>query len=109
MPLPMATRTPDVDLSDELLSEFGGNASYVADLLNRYRTNPGSVDDEWRRYFRERFGEPEPAPAPAPAPRPVPPAASPAAATTEAPAIQGERQPIRGAAARIAQNMEASL
>ena len=105
----MATRTPDVDLSDELLSEFGGNASYVADLLNRYRTNPGSVDDEWRRYFRERFGEPEPAPAPAPAPRPVPPAASPAAATTEAPAIQGERQPIRGAAARIAQNMEASL
>jgi multifunctional 2-oxoglutarate metabolism enzyme len=106
----MATRTPDVDVSDELLSEFGGNASYVADLLNRFRTNPSSVDDEWRRYFRERFGEPEPAPAPAPAPAPRP-AAAPAAAaqTAETPALQGERQPIRGAAARIAQNMEASL
>jgi 2-oxoglutarate dehydrogenase E1 component len=106
----MATRTPDVDLSDELLSEFGGNASYVADLLNRYRTNPGSVDDEWRRYFRERFGEPEPAPAPPPSvTRPAAAAAVPSPAAVEAPALQGERQPIRGAAARIAQNMEASL
>jgi len=103
----MATRTPDLDLSDELLSEFGGNASYVADLLNRYKTNPGSVDDEWRRYFRERFGEPEPAPAPAAAPRPATPPAAPAQAA--AIPLEGERQPIRGAAARIAQNMEASL
>ena len=49
------------------LAEFGGNASYVAELLTRYRANPAAVDDEWRRYFRERFGEPEP-PAAAPAP-----------------------------------------
>src|SRR5690349_12719036 len=103
----MATRTPDLDLSDELLSEFGGNASYVADLLNRYRTNPGSVDDEWRRYFRLRFGGPEPAPAPAAAPRPATPPAAPAQAA--AIPLEGGRQPIRGAAARIAQNMEASL
>ena len=33
IPLLMATRTPEADLSEELLSEFGGNASYVADLL----------------------------------------------------------------------------
>jgi 2-oxoglutarate dehydrogenase E1 component len=103
----MATRTPEVDLSDELLSEFGGNAGYVADLYARYRTNPAAVDDEWRRYFQERFGEPEPAPAaPAPpreAPRP------PVPAVPLGPAVEGERLPIRGGALRIAENMEASL
>jgi 2-oxoglutarate decarboxylase len=96
----MSGRSTEVDLSEELLAEFGDNASYVADLLNRYRANPASVDDEWQRYFRDRFGEPEPA-APAPAPRV---AESPAAAP-----IEGERTPIRGAALRIAENMEASL
>ncbi len=100
----MSTRTPDVDVSEELASEFGGNASYVAELLNRYRANPASVDDEWRRYFRGRFGEPEPAPATtAPAPRP------PSPATPLGPAVEGERMPIRGGALRIAENMEASL
>ena len=111
----MSTRTPPADVSEELLSEFGANASYVEDLLNRYRANPTSVDDEWRRYFQERFGAapeiqapPPPAPAPAPAAPPVRPA--PAAATTAAaPAVVGERVSLRGAAARIAENMQASL
>ena len=59
----MSTRTPPADLAEELLSDFGANASYVADLLNRYRANPSAVDDEWRRYFQERFGgQPEAAP-----------------------------------------------
>ena len=113
----MSTRTPPADVSEELLSEFGANASYVEDLLNRYRANPSSVDDEWRRYFQERFGAapeieapPQPAPAQAPAAppaRPVPtPAATPAAAV---PAVSGERVPLRGASARIAENMQASL
>jgi 2-oxoglutarate decarboxylase len=94
----MATRSTDIDSSEELLAEFGDNASYVADLLNRYRANPASVDDEWRRFFRDRFGEPEPPAAPAQ------PSEAPAA-----PPIEGERVAIRGAALRIAQNMEASL
>jgi 2-oxoglutarate decarboxylase len=94
----MSTRSTDVDSSEELLAEFGDNASYVADLLNRYRANPASVDDEWRRFFRDRFGEPEPPAAPT---RP--------AEATAAPPIAGERVAIRGAALRIAQNMEASL
>ncbi|MEP6993919.1 MAG: multifunctional oxoglutarate decarboxylase/oxoglutarate dehydrogenase thiamine pyrophosphate-binding subunit/dihydrolipoyllysine-residue succinyltransferase subunit [Acidobacteriota bacterium] len=105
----MSTGTRDVDLSEELLLEFGANASYVADLLNRYRANPGAVDDEWRRYFRDRFGEVE-VEAEAEAEAEIAPAgpvrAVPASA---APAIEGERQPIRGAAARIAENMERSL
>jgi len=109
------TRTPTpVDASEELVSEFGANATYVADLLNRYRANRASVDDEWRRFFDERFGEASaaweavPAPAPtAPAARPVAPAPAPSA--PPAPPIEGERLPIRGAAARIAENMERSL
>jgi 2-oxoglutarate decarboxylase len=97
----MSSRTPpDVDLSEELLSEFGANASYVAELLNRYRANPAAVDDEWRRYFRERFGEVEAEVTAAPAARAVPAPVAP---------IEGERQPIRGVAARIAENMERSL
>ena len=97
----MSTPTADIDSSAELLNEFGENASYVAELLGRYRANPESVDEEWRRYFRERFGEPEPPPRPESPARPSP---SPAA-----PPLAGERKPIRGAALRIAENMEASL
>jgi multifunctional 2-oxoglutarate metabolism enzyme len=101
----MSARTPHAELTEELLSEFGANASYVEELFNRYKTNPSAVDDEWRRYFRERFGEPEVGVAPAaPAARPAPVPAPPAG-----PAIAGERVPLRGAAARIAENMQASL
>ncbi len=100
----MSTRTPEVDLSDELAAEFGGNASYVAELLHRFRANPSAVDDEWRRYFRERFGEQEPLAA---APMAPPPPASPA--TPLGPAVEGDRTSLRGAALRIAENMEASL
>jgi len=106
----MATRTPESDV-EELASEFGGNASYVAELLARYRANPAAVDDEWRRYFRERFGEPA---APAPAPAAAEPVRAAAAAPTApfpppVPPIDGERVPLRGGALRIAENMEASL
>ena len=105
----MAIRMPEPDIAEELASEFGANASYVAELLSRFRTNPSSVDDEWRRYFRERFGEPAPAPAPF-APPAEPPRPAPAAAPAHAAAsIEGERVPIRGAALRIAENMAASL
>ena len=105
----MSTRTPPVDLSEEFLSEFGANASYVEELFHRYRANPSAVDDEWQRYFRERFGEPgEPVAvaASAPAARPAPAAPS---APPVGPALVGERLPLRGAPARIAENMQASL
>jgi 2-oxoglutarate decarboxylase len=100
----MSTRTPEIDLSDELLAEFGGNASYVAELLNRFRANPAAVDDEWRRYFRERFGEQERQAAAVPVPEAP---ASPA--TPLGPVVEGERATLRGAALRLAENMEASL
>jgi 2-oxoglutarate dehydrogenase E1 component len=100
----MSTRTPEIDLSDELLAEFGGNAGYVAELFNRFRANPAAVDDEWRRYFLERFGEQEPQAAAPPVP-----AAPASPATPLGPVVEGERATLRGAALRIAENMEASL
>ncbi|HTO87836.1 MAG TPA: multifunctional oxoglutarate decarboxylase/oxoglutarate dehydrogenase thiamine pyrophosphate-binding subunit/dihydrolipoyllysine-residue succinyltransferase subunit [Thermoanaerobaculia bacterium] len=96
----MASRSTDLDHALDLVAEFGDNASYVADLLSRYRSEPGSVDEEWRAFFRERLGEPEPAfAAPAPAAVPVP----------GVPVPGEDRAAIRGAALRIAENMEASL
>ena len=109
----VATTKPDLDIVQELVTEFGDNASYVADLLARFRTNPEGVDEEWRTFFRERLGETEPfrpsAPPPeqpsvVPAPTPQP--------TAVAPRVlrEGEQaEPLRGASLRVAQNMEASL
>ena len=113
----MATTKPDLDVVQELFEEFGENASYVVDLLSRYRVNPESVDEEWRAFFRERLGEAEPAaqvPArpperPAAPPAPAPPVAAPAPAQPRAPRAGETPEPLRGAALRVAENMEASL
>src|SRR5206468_1055761 len=127
----MATTKPDLDIVQELVTEFGENASYVAELLGRYRMNPASVDEEWRAFFRDRLGETEPAAPPVarPAERPNPPPAAPSVREPEAPAAPrspappGPRpltlsaagrettaaadvtpEPLRGAALRIAEN-----
>src|ERR1700674_5293663 len=114
----MATRTPDVDLSQELVTEFGENATYVSELLARYRANPDSVDEDWRAFFRERLGEPAGGSAPAapasaspglPAAVPAAPAVAPAPRAAPYAVESGERSPLRGAALRIAENMEKSL
>src|SRR5262252_7875445 len=110
----------ETDLTEDLIAEFGENATYVADLLARFRANPEAVDEEWREFFRERLGEPavaeggrREAGGGAPSSRI---AAAPASAAALAPAAAPrelrageERDPIRGAALRIAENMEASL
>jgi multifunctional 2-oxoglutarate metabolism enzyme len=94
------------DSAEDLVAEFGDNASYVADLLSRYRQNPEAVDEEWRQFFRERLGEAAPQAPPAPAaPRPDAPAPRLAPARDRA----EEAQPLRGGALRIAENMDASL
>ncbi len=115
----MATTKPDLDIVQELFTEFGENASYVVDLLARYRVSPESVDEDWRAFFRERLGEAAPAPQPQPLPRPEggrreavgepPPVARPAPAQPRAPRPGETPEPLRGAALRVAENMEASL
>jgi 2-oxoglutarate dehydrogenase E1 component len=99
------------DLAEDLVAEFGDNATYVADLLARYRQSPDSVDAEWRQFFRERLGEAVTSPArptePAPPPPPPAPSVSPEVAASSVRA--GEGEPLSGGALRIAENMEASL
>jgi 2-oxoglutarate decarboxylase len=115
MPPLMATRKSEVDRSEELAQEFGENAAYVAELLVRYRADPNSVGEEWRAYFRERLNEPAFTPSPQ---LPVPPSepqkarageAAPAGGAAASVRVAGERATLRGAALRIAENMEASL
>jgi len=114
---PMSTPRTDPDLTEELVAEFGENASYVADLLARWRANPAGVDEEWRAFFRERLGEGPPAKGEG---RTVKGEAAPPALTRASDASSKvarprelrpgeERQPIRGGALRVAENMEASL
>src|SRR5215212_974169 len=102
---------------------YGANIAFIEELYEKYRTNPEMVSASWREFFHdyqpqveleEQEEEPvrvaaaasasvaAPAPMPAPAPRPTPvPAPAPAPGQTVV--------TLRGAAGKIAQNMEASL
>ncbi len=104
---------------------FGPNAWLVDDMYDRFVADPDSVSESWREFFADYRPGSVPAPTqqqPAPAPAPAAPvaapsssgAAAPAAAaapapTPVAPAVNEEATPLRGAAARTAVNMEASL
>src|SRR5581483_3353734 len=88
----------------------------VDEMYEQYLADPSSVSESWREFFADYRKEP---PAPA-APTPATPAPAPAAASAAAaPAAQsaasaglggdGAAEPLRGAAARIVANMEASL
>jgi 2-oxoglutarate dehydrogenase E1 component len=97
--------------------DLGPNSGLVEELYQRYLENPSSVDEHWRAYFSgatdgpngERGAAP---PTPAPPPSAAPPAAPPPQPETRPGPIilDGEEpEPLRGAAARTVQNMEASL
>jgi 2-oxoglutarate dehydrogenase E1 component len=124
------------DLSEVIAENFGANATYVEGLLSRFRSNPELVDESWRTYFAELLGEPaiasstetsengrgataavvteETVPA-KPARSAATKAGAAAAAerkptpTVAAEETRGEAIPIRGAARKIVENMEASL
>src|SRR6266704_2140922 len=101
---------------------FGPNAWLVDEMYEQYRADPSSVSDSWRDFFAdERDGE-QPPPAKEPVQtatetaqeekRPAKEAkeAKPKSEPKAQPAEASEHgEPIRGAAARIVQNMEASL
>jgi multifunctional 2-oxoglutarate metabolism enzyme len=106
-------------------SSYGANIAFIEELYEKYRTNPESVPATWREFFRDyepQVDEEEeaqmlpiavgagPVAVPAPPP-PAPPAPLPAA-RGEGGQRPGEGQhptPLRGAASKIVQNMEASL
>jgi 2-oxoglutarate decarboxylase len=127
------------DLSQFIAENFGANATYVEGLLSRFRNDPALVDESWRAYFNELLGPAATeaqenghpaqaqiisdggsqlsvtrnqaanaaATAPAiPAPAPARPSATPTPAAAE---TVSNATPIRGAALKIVENMEASL
>ncbi|HEY6708614.1 MAG TPA: multifunctional oxoglutarate decarboxylase/oxoglutarate dehydrogenase thiamine pyrophosphate-binding subunit/dihydrolipoyllysine-residue succinyltransferase subunit, partial [Actinomycetota bacterium] len=111
--------------------EFGANVGLIDEIYRQYLDNPESVSPAWRDFFAEN--EPEgyehlaatEAAAP-PAPQEAPPAEEPAAKVEQRPApraeeqpkakpaprgdgkVEGDLVPLRGAAARIVEAMEAS-
>ncbi len=126
------------DLSEIIAEIFGPNATYVEGLLGRFRSNPDLVDESWRTYFTELLGDgagneaatvistasdarstdnggsetpkanapARAAEASAPAKTKAVPATKPASVPTSE---QVEATPIRGAALKIVENMDASL
>src|SRR3984885_837752 len=98
---------------------FGPNAWLVDDMYDRFLADPDSVSDSWREFFADYRPAPVPAPQPqTPAPAPAAkepetgaavPAATAPAPPPAVPAVSEEATPLRGAAARTAVNMEASL
>ncbi|MFN2578384.1 MAG: multifunctional oxoglutarate decarboxylase/oxoglutarate dehydrogenase thiamine pyrophosphate-binding subunit/dihydrolipoyllysine-residue succinyltransferase subunit [Pyrinomonadaceae bacterium] len=108
------------DLSEIIAENFGANATYVETLLARWQSNPSLVDESWRAYFEELTGANGDGGGPAKAPTSAvqhadaegPAAKREAPGSPEAaarPDSQSESVPIRGAALKIVENMEASL
>jgi 2-oxoglutarate dehydrogenase E1 component len=127
----LAQEQNKTDLSELIAENFGANATYVETLLSRFRSDPSLVDESWRAYFEELLGNGQ---SPASEGRPGGLAGGPKvesarktsgdglAATGAAPvkksepaAVPATQQPgiesvpIRGAALKIVENMEASL
>jgi 2-oxoglutarate dehydrogenase E1 component len=101
------------DISVFIADNFGANATYVESLLARFHSDPNSVDESWRNYFSELTGAPATAqPTNGHAAAPVAPVQAQPQGQAAAPApvkVEGEAQPIRGAALKIVENMETSL
>src|SRR5690242_6403824 len=98
-------------------SELGPNAGLVDEMYRLFQENPQAVSEGWREFFAD-YKPAVPTP-PAPPPSPVA-APAPTAPAARVPAPSGDgRGPVvldgetaetlRGAAARIVTNMEASL
>jgi 2-oxoglutarate decarboxylase len=98
---------------------FGPNAWLVDEMYEQYRKDPQAVSSSWRDFFegyrpggvnlaRPSLATPGEAPVVPPPPRPAPAAPAAPSDTVRVPTARAGT-PIRGAAARIVANMEASL
>ncbi len=111
---------------------YGANIAFIEELYERFKNDPNSVSTSWREFFQDYHPElqqeeieehvavgsssqgvvpPTSAAIPAPAPVPVPPPAQapPRSAAPHLTAVPGNVSALRGAASKIAQNMELSL
>jgi 2-oxoglutarate dehydrogenase E1 component len=117
----LAQEQTKTELSEIIAENFGANATYVEALLARFHSDPSLVDESWRAYFEELLGNGQPAASAAQAPaktiettKPGGRTAAAAPAKKSKPAASApepgrEIIPIRGAALKIVENMEASL
>ena len=121
----MAQEQIKTDFSEIIAENFGANATYVETLLARWQSNPSLVDESWRAYFEELIGANGDGVRAAKAETPTAPQSDgdgAVVAKTQAqrsesrpvgkavgPAPRTEVIPIRGAALKIVENMEASL
>ncbi|MFT3744220.1 MAG: multifunctional oxoglutarate decarboxylase/oxoglutarate dehydrogenase thiamine pyrophosphate-binding subunit/dihydrolipoyllysine-residue succinyltransferase subunit [Pyrinomonadaceae bacterium] len=99
------------NLSEFISEAFGSNATYVEGLLERYKTDPKTVDESWQTYFGELLagGAPSTNGSTAqvqPAAATPPPAKQPVAVQLTA---DTETKAITGASKKIVENMEQSL
>ncbi len=98
------------------IEDFGPNTGMVEELYRQWQENPAAVSEQWRDFFEDYVppgGNGETARAPAEAP-PANRRDSVADSPTEERRLEEKApadniKPIRGAAARIVENMEASL
>ncbi len=121
------------DLSAVIAENFGPNATYVEGLLRRFQTDPSLVDESWRNYFAELVGgvtaststvsengrtgssqstgDGTGVSAATAVSAPLKEKVASPTVTPPAPATSFHEEivPIRGAAAKIVENMEASL
>ncbi|HET9498219.1 MAG TPA: multifunctional oxoglutarate decarboxylase/oxoglutarate dehydrogenase thiamine pyrophosphate-binding subunit/dihydrolipoyllysine-residue succinyltransferase subunit [Candidatus Limnocylindria bacterium] len=95
-------RSPIDKALDDALE--GLNAGYVASVYEQYRSDPTSVETEWRRLFDAGLGGFEPIRPPEPI-RPSEPASAPPTVEEPPPGATA----LRGPSARLAANMAASL
>jgi len=103
------------------MKEFGPNEWLVDEIYQQFLHDKQSVDPAWWDFFTDyqpvdptlpRHEAPpvdEAAGVPAPAPAAAPPPRVAAPAVTAAPSLDGEIVPLRGPAARVVTNMDASL
>ena len=120
MPPSDPPQSPDVEQTLDAVNAV--NAGYVAELYEQFRRDPASVDGEWRALFESgavgppvSSGNGQQAAAPA-APseasaraEALPAARAPEAELVAESALPPGATPIKGPAARLAQNMTASL
>src|SRR6185503_17219319 len=107
----MSNQVSQAEIDQLIADEFGANASYVSDLLHQFEQNPASVDQEWREYFDEliRNGNASTQPERVLATGDGGPGAAPEAAAPPSSRDLSQHVLMRGAALRLAENMESSL
>ena len=95
------------------IEELGPNAGLVDEMYRLYRENPNAVSEGWRDFFadyRPRADLETPAAAPVRVPPPEAPVAPDVDAQPAPVTLDGEQpRVLRGASARVVENMEASL